>query len=185
MLTPEQYLEIERGNDFRSEYYDGQMFAMAGGSLRHAFLITRLARILGNALAKGPCEVVTSELLVRSSKTGPFMYPDVVVVCGEPKVADEHQDVLLNPTMVVEVLSKSTQSHDRGQKFLYYRQIESLKEYILVSQAETRVEAFFRQADGEWSLREHTGTEAICPCRSTNCEIPLAEIYDNLPQMRE
>jgi Uma2 family endonuclease len=184
-LTPERYLEIEGGNDFRSEYYDGQMYAMAGGSLRHAFLISRFSRLLGNALAGGPCEVVTSELLVRASPGGPFMYPDVAVICEEPRLADEHQDVLLNPTMIVEVLSKSTEAHDRGQKFAYYRQIESLKEYVLLSQSEPRIESFFRQSDGEWSLKEYSGPGATWVCRSFQCGIPLAEIFDKLPSARE
>jgi Uma2 family endonuclease len=184
-LTPERYLEIERGNDFRSEYYDGQMYAMSGGSLHHAFLISRFSRLLGNALANSLYEVVTSELLVRASQSGPFMYPDVMAICDEPKLADEHQDVLLNPTLVVEVLSKSTEAHDRGQKFAYYRQIESLKEYILLFQTEPRAEAFFRQADGEWSLKEYAGPGASCVCRSVHCELPLAEVYDRLPPSRE
>lgn len=180
-LSPERYLEIERGNDFRSEYYEGQMYAMSGGSLQDSMLIAGVAACLRNALAKGPCRVTASELLVRASKSGPYMYPEVAVFCDEPKLADDHRDVLLNPTLIVEVLSKSTESHDRGQKFTYYRQIESLREYILVSQSQPRVETFSRQESGEWVLKEYVGLDASCLCRSIDCTIPLAGIYDKVP----
>ncbi|HWF10304.1 MAG TPA: Uma2 family endonuclease [Bryobacteraceae bacterium] len=180
-LSPERYLEIERGNDFRSEYYDGQMHAMSGGTVAHSMLITAMGSVLRSALRNGPCRVAVSDLLVRVSAGGPFVYPDVSVTCGEMKLADDRRDVLLNPTAIVEILSKSTEAHDRGRKFSYYRQIESLQEYILVSQSEPRIETFLRELDGRWTMTEYTGTDATCVCRSTNREIPLAEIYESVP----
>jgi len=184
-LTPERYLEIERGNDFRSEYYDGQMFAMSGVTLPHSLLVASVARCFGNSLKSGPCLVSAAELLVRGAKDGPYMYPDVVVMCDEPKLADDHRDVLLNPTAIIEVLSKSTEAHDRGQKFSWYRQIASVREYILVSQTAHRIETFFRQGAGEWSLREFSGLDATLVCRSIDCAIPLAEIYDKVVLQQE
>lgn len=179
-LTPEQYLELERAAETRSEYYAGRMYAMSGGSHRHAIIIASLSRELGIALRKRSCSVATSDLRVRVTRDGLYTYPDVVVVCGDPSYADDQQDTVLNPALLAEVLSPSTESYDRGFKFSQYRKIESLQEYALVSQAEPRVEVYRRQHGGGWLLAEFEGLGAICRFDSLDCPVALAELYDKV-----
>jgi Uma2 family endonuclease len=186
-LTPEHYLEIERESEFRNEYYNGRMYpmgdapsAMAGGTYRHSKLTHSLSRRLGNALEGRPCEVSGSDIRVCTSPDGFYTYPDIVVVCGEPKFADGRSDTLLNPALIVEVLSHSTEGYDRGFKFAQYRRIESLEEYALVSQTEPRVEVFRRQPGGHWLLSEFVGLEAAAHFDSLSASVPLAEIYDKV-----
>jgi len=179
-LTPDQYLEAERAAEFRSEYYNGHIYAMSGGSYRHAQIIGGLVRELGNALKNRPCSVVSSDLRLRVSPDGLYTYPDVVVICGDPKFADDRSDTLLNPTLIVEVLSPSTEAYDRGFKSAQYRTLESLEEYVLVAQAEPRVEVFRRQPGGHWLLSEAIGLEAVCRFESLECAVPLADIYDKV-----
>jgi Uma2 family endonuclease len=180
-LTPEQYLEIERAAEVRSEFYGGRMYAMSGGTHPHALVIGNLGRELGNALKQGPCLVTTSDLRVRVAPDGLYTYPDIVVVCAEPKYVDGHNDTLLNPVLIVEVLSPSTEAYDRGFKAAQFRQVDSLQEYALVSQTEPRVEVFRRQAGGLWLLSESVGLEAACSFESVAVRIPLAEIYSKVP----
>jgi Uma2 family endonuclease len=179
-LTPEQYLQAERAADYRSEYFNGRMCAMSGGSYRHAQMISGLVGELGSALRKRPCSVVPIGLRLRVSPTGLYTYPDVIVTCGEPKFADDQKDTLLNPTLIVEVLSPSTEAYDRGFKFAQYRTLASLQEYVLVSQDEPRIEVFHRQPDGHWLLSEAIGLEADCRFESLDCSLPLADIYDKV-----
>jgi Uma2 family endonuclease len=179
-LTPEQYLELERAAEFRSEYYNGRMYAMAGGSLQQSIIIGHLTRHMGNALAGQPYIVVPNDLRVRVSPGGLYTYPDVIVVCGSPKLLDGRKDTLLNPAVLIEVLSPSTEAYDRGFKSAQYRTLESLQEYALVSQTEPRVEVFRRQPSGDWLLSESIGLEATCRFDSVGCQIPLAEIYDKV-----
>jgi Uma2 family endonuclease len=179
-LTPEQYLEIERAAEFRSEYYNGRMYAMSGGSLPHALVIANLSRELGIALKKRACLVMTSDLRLRVSPRGLYTYPDVVVVCGEPKFADDQKDTLVNPAFVAEVLSPSTEAYDRGFKSAQYRTIASLQEYALISQSEPRVELFRRQPAGGWLLSESVGLDAICRIESLECQIALADVYEKV-----
>ncbi len=180
LLTPEQYLEIERASEFRHEFYRGQMYAMSGGSLRHAVIIGNFARELGNALKKRPCVVVTNDLRTCVAPDGLYTYPDIVVICGDPQSLDNRSDTVRNPKLLVEVLSPSTESHDRGFKAAQYRTLEGLEEYVLVSQTEARVEVFRRQADHQWLLTESVGIDATCELVSVDCKIPLAEIYDKV-----
>ena len=179
-LTPEQYLAIERAAEFRSEYYDGRMYAMAGGSRRHGIIIVNLASELRNALKKSPCEVTASDSRVCMSPDGLYTYPDIVVVCGPPQLLDGHKDTLLNPKVIVEVLSPSTEAYNRGFKSQQYRTLVSLQEYALVSQTESRVEVFRRQPGGSWLLSEFIGLNAVCHFDSLDCGIPLAEVYDKV-----
>jgi Uma2 family endonuclease len=186
-LTPEQYLEIERAAEFRSEYYQGRMYplgdapsAMAGGTYRHSKLTHSLGRRLGNALEGRPCEVSGSDIRVCTTPEGLYTYPDIVVVCGEPKFADGRSDTLLNPTLVIEVLSPSTEGYDRGFKSAQYRRLESLEEYALVWQTEPRVEVFRRRPSGQWLFSESIGLDAMCPFESVGASIALREIYDKI-----
>lgn len=179
-ISPEEYLAIERVAETKSEYLDGQMFAMAGASFRHNRIIVNLATGLNSALRGGPCQVVVQDLRVRVSPEGLYTYPDVVTVCGEPEFADSHEDTLTNPTLLVEVLSPSTEAYDRGAKFQHYRTLSTLKQYVLVAQEEPLVEVYTRQEGGGWLLREFRGQEATAELTAVNCHLPLVEIYRDL-----
>jgi Uma2 family endonuclease len=180
-LTPEQYLELERAaRDARSEYYNGRMYAMSGGTHPHAIIIGNLARHLGNGLEKGPCVVTTSDIRVRVNKTGLYTYPDTVVVSDPPQYGDGRHDTVLNPTLIIEVLSPSTEAYDRGFKFAQYRALESLQEYAVVSQSEPRVEVFRRQPTGDWLLSEAAGMDATFRFNSVSCAITVKDVYDKV-----
>jgi len=176
-LTPEQYLEAERAAQFRHEYYNGQIYAMSGGSYQHYVIIGNLTAELHTRLKTRPCAVGSSDLRLRVSPEGLYTYPDVMVICGDPKFADGRGDTLMNPALIVEVLSPSAEAYDRGFKSAQYRTVESLEEYALVSQAEPRVEVYRRQPGGRWLLSEAVGLEAVCHFESLDCAVPLAEIY--------
>jgi Uma2 family endonuclease len=153
------------------------MYAMSGGSYPHALIIGNMVFTLKNALGKRPCSVTPSDLRLRVSPDGLYTYPDLIVVCGEPKFADHQKDTLLNPTLIVEVLSPSTEAYDRGFKAAQYRTLASLQEYVLVSQVEPRVEIFRRQTEGAWLLSESIGLEATCRLDSLECQVALADVY--------
>ena len=175
-LTPDEYLAIEREAEYKSEYFNGEMFARPGGSPNHSRICTRLIVALGSRLEEGGCEVFSSDLRIRTAAAGLYAYPDVTVVCGTPVIEDT--DLLTNPRLIFEALSDSTEARDRGFKFRRYKQIPSLKEYVLVSQAEPYIEQFQRAADGEWTnYSEVRGLEAVLVLKSVGIEIPLAEIY--------
>ena len=177
-LTPEQYLELERAAEFRHEYYNGRMCAMAGASYRHTKIIGNIAAALHDLFRGRPCDVLTTDLRTCVSPDGLYTYPDIVVVCGEPRFLDTQADTLLNTVVIVEVLSPSTEAYDRGLKFAQYRKLESLQEYVLVSQAEPRVEVYRRQTGNEWLLSESIGLDAACTFRSIDCSVSLADVYD-------
>jgi Uma2 family endonuclease len=180
-LTPERYLEIERAAEFKSEYFDGRMFAMSGGTYVHARLITSFTAEIYQALRNRPCSVTSSELRVRTAPKGLHTYPDITVVCGEPLFADDQKDTLLNPVLIVEVLSKSTEAMDRGFKFREYRKIDSLREYVLVSQTAPLIEVFVRGPEGDWRLREFAGLDAVCHLTGIDCTLAVADVYRNVP----
>jgi Uma2 family endonuclease len=179
-LTPEQYLQAERAAETRSEYYQGHVYAMSGGSYQHGQIIMNFGGELRAALKKRACSVCASDLRVRVSPDGLYTYPDVVVICGDPRFADDQRDTLLNPTLIVEVLSPSTEAYDRGFKSAQYRTIESLEEYVLVSQVEPRVEVFRRQPGSHWLLSEAVGLGAVAQLDSLDCSVKLDEIYDKV-----
>jgi Uma2 family endonuclease len=178
-FTPEQYLQIDRAAERKSEYLDGHIYAMAGGSRTHAYLEGAVIRELGQALVDRGCLVVPSDLKVRISERGPYFYPDVTVICGKAQPAGE-SDIVTNPTLILEVLSKSTEAFDRGEKFAQYRKIESLKEYVLVSQTEPRIETFVRSEQGGWTFTEFAGLDAVWRLASVDCDFPLAAIYKGI-----
>jgi len=179
-LTPEQYLEIERKAGCKSEYYQGEMFAMAGALEPHNVLVGNLVRDLGQQLRRRPCRVYPSDMRVRVSTTGLYTYPDVTVVCAKPQFADQHTDTLVNPTFIAEVLSPSTERFDRGRKFEHYRSIESLAEYLLVAQDRVHVELYTRQSDGRWVLSEASRLEDIVELHSIQCRLALADLYEKV-----
>ncbi len=176
-ITPEEYLERERNAETRSEYFQGEVFAMAGASLRHGRIVSNLVAEIHQQLRNRPCNVYSTDLRLAVGAAGLYTYPDVMVVCGEEKVADHHDDMLLNPTLLVEVLSKSTKNYDRGQKFESYRKLPSLKEYLTVAQDKIQVEQWMRQPDDRWILREYEASAKTIALPSIGVELQLSEIY--------
>lgn len=179
-LTPEEYLAIERKAEYKSEYFNGEMFAMAGASERHALIVTNVVAELRGQLRHRPCTVYSTDLRVRVSPTGLYTYPDVIVVCGQAQFADDQKDTLLNPTLIVEVLSESTKDYDRGGKFEHYRSLASLSEYVLIAQDKYHVEHFVRQPDNRWLLSETNRLEDTIHLPSIDCALALIEVYDKV-----
>lgn len=175
-MSPEEYLAFERQAPGKHEYWHGEVFAMAGASRRHNLLVGNLVRLLGNALLDRPCEVYPSDMRVSSSASDVFTYPDVTVVCGEPSFADGGHDTLLDPLVIAEVLSDSTEAYDRGKKFEHYRGIASVKHYLLVAQDHPLVELYTRQPDGTWSLSDRRHGDEV-GLSALGCELSVAEIY--------
>ncbi len=179
-LSPEEYLEQERRAGQKSEYFQGETFAMTGASRRHALIVTNLVGEFRQQLKGKPCEVYSSDLRLRVEATGLYTYPDVMVVCGNPQFADDQKDTLLNPVIIIEVLSELTRDYDRGQKFQHYRALASVMEYLTVAQSEPHVEYCSRQAENRWLLTEFSGLEQSIPLASIHCVLRLAEIYDKI-----
>jgi Uma2 family endonuclease len=176
-LTPEQYLAIERKAEYKSEYYNGEMFAMAGVSKEHSRVKENLIGELYARLKGGHCRTHSSDMRVKVSPTGLYTYPDVIIVCGEEHFEDAEVDTLLNPQVIIEILSDSTEKYDRGKKFRHYKQIESFREYILVAQDEPVVERSVRQSDGAWTTTTFEGLEAELALATVPVRVPLADVY--------
>ena len=179
-ITPEEYLTSERKAKYKSEYFNGEMFAMSGASERHVNIVANLMYLLVGQLRGRSCKAYASDLRVRVSLTGLYTYPDVIVVCGQPQFADDQRDTLLNPTLIVEVLSESTKDYDRGGKFEHYRTLDSFSEYVLIAQDRCHVEHFVRQPDKRWLLAETNRLEDTIHLLSIDCDLALAEVYDKV-----
>jgi Uma2 family endonuclease len=179
-LTEAEYLEIERAAEHKSEFFDGEMFAMSGGSPMHSLISVNLATALNLGLKGGSCRPFNSDLRIKVEETGLFAYPDVSVVCGPLQTMEGATDVLVNPTLIVEVLSDSTEACDRGKKFENYRKISSLREYLLVSQKWPVLERFTKQEDGDWLLHEVSGMESSVELNSLDVTLALSDIYANV-----
>ncbi|OLD28716.1 MAG: hypothetical protein AUJ04_00835 [Acidobacteria bacterium 13_1_40CM_3_55_6] len=180
VLTGEQYLEIERFSEIRHEYLDGLVYAMAGESPDHSTICYNLNGITHAQLRNKPCRGFSPNMKVRAGLGGLYAYPDLMIVCGEAKFHDKHGDVLLNPIVIFEVLSPSTEKYDRGEKFRRYStQIESLQDYVVVSQDQARIEHHHRQTDGAWTATEVNGLDGVLVLPSIDCRIPLAEVYQH------
>jgi len=177
LLSPEEYLAIERKSEIKHEYFSGEMFAMVGASKRHNLITANIIRVLGNQLLDRPCNVYPSDMRVKVGATGKYTYPDVVVACDEEKFDDAENDTLLNPVIILEVLSDSTEAYDRGKKFEQYQNIESLTEYLLVAQEPYRIEQYVRQSDREWRYSEYHNADDIVKIGVIGCELALKEVY--------
>jgi Uma2 family endonuclease len=175
-LTEEQYLHIERQAETKSEFHDGEMFAMAGASPNHALLANRIGALLDRRMPPG-CRTFNADLRIKIQSAGLYTYADCSVICGDLQYAGDQRDAILNPLLIVEVFSPSTEGYDRGKKFQLYRTIESFREYLIVHQDRQQVEHYSRQDDGSWLLREHTGADASVAVERLNAQIPLAELY--------
>jgi Uma2 family endonuclease len=177
--TEEQYLAFDRGAEFRHELLDGEVVERPGANLRHASLRMNLIGEIHAALRTTSCEVFGSDLRVRASSRT-YTYPDLTIVCGRPVLADEREDVLLNPRVIFEVLSPSTEYYDRGVKFRRYREIESLADYILVDQDQARIEQFTRGNSHTWTLRDYQDASQLLLIESIGISLPIARIYERI-----
>lgn len=183
-LSPEEYITLERKaiptyHTVRSEYVKGKIVAMSGASRAHNLISGNFFGELRNQLKGSGCESYANEMRVSTPSTLSYFYPDIVVVCDEPRFEDDVFDILLNPIVLVEVLSPSTEAYDRGEKFSHYRQLESLKEYILVSQDRVNVERYLRIQD-EWRYTYYQDLNDVLPISSIQCKLPLLEIYERV-----
>jgi Uma2 family endonuclease len=180
-LTAEEYLALERAARDKSEYLDGQMVAMPGASYAHNLITANFIYAIRTQLRGSPCKVLGGDMRILAPVTGLYTYPDVIVLRGEPDLTDKYFDTLTNPTVIIEVLSPSTEAYDRGKKFQQYRTVDSLREYLLVSQDRPSVEQFIRQDNGEqWILTVVTDLAAGVVLPSIGCQLALADIYDQV-----
>jgi Uma2 family endonuclease len=179
-LTPEEYLHRERKADFRSEYFRGEMFAMAGASANHNLIVSNCIETIGQQFKKKPCRVFPSDLKLRIEATGLYTYPDLSVVCGEPQLDSDGGDVLLNPVVLVEVLSDSTEAYDRGKRFEHYRTIPSLNHYVLIAQDRHSIDCLTRSSDGSWNLTSCQGLDGKITLSAIESELIGSEVYDKV-----
>jgi Uma2 family endonuclease len=179
-LRPEDYLTLERKAERRSEYFRGEVFAMSGASPAHVLIVANVVASLHGQLRSRSCSVYSTDLRIKVSASGLYTYPDVVVVCGELSFDDQHRDTVLNPTLIVEVLSDSTRDYDRGMKFEHYRKLDSFREYVLLAQDRCHAEHHLRQADARWLLSETERTEDVLSLDSIGCRLPLADVYEKV-----
>ncbi len=175
-MSEQEYLAFERASDTKHEYYRGEVFAMAGASLEHTQIVSNTLISIGRQL-RPPCRIVSNDLRTKISETGLYTYPDIIIVCGRPQLAEGQFDTLLNPTILVEVLSPSTEAYDRGRKFRHYRTLDTLQEYLLIAQDTPLVEHFVRQEDGTWRFAAASGLEASLHLPTIDCTLALADVY--------
>jgi Uma2 family endonuclease len=180
VITPEQYLAQERLAEIKSEYLSGEVFAMSGASERHNLVAGNAFAALHGQRRGRPCRVYASDMRVKVAATGLYTYPDVSVVCGKVEFEDEQRDTLLNPQVIIEVLSKSTAAYDRGEKFEQYRKIPSLAEYLLIAQERPLIEHYTRQPDGRWLLSEANDLQDAIELSSIGCRLALADVYEDV-----
>ena len=176
--TPAEYLAFEEAHERRHEFVAGQIYAMSGASTPHVILRDNVLVALHTRLRGGPCRPYGTDMRVRTPDTEFYTYPDIAVVCGAPAFDEGNSATLLNPVLLVEVLSDSTEAYDRGEKFAWYQRIPSLREYVLVSQHETRAECFARGEGGAWSVTAAEGPGAVLALPGVGCALPLAEVYE-------
>jgi Uma2 family endonuclease len=179
-ITPEEYLELDSKSERRSEYLDGEMFLMSGATVQHIQITRNITVELTLQMRGGRCQVFPIDLRAKVNATGLYTYADISAVCGEPEFEDDRFYTLLNPILIVEVLSSSTESYDRGKKFAHYRSLASLQEYVLVSQWEYQIERYSRNADGAWLCTEAAGAEASIELPSIHCRLSLSSVYDKV-----
>jgi Uma2 family endonuclease len=179
-ITEADYLAFERTSEIKHEFIDGEIYAMTGASPNHNLVVASTIAAIHNQLRGKPCKIYPSDMKVRTPSTGSYLYPDISVVCGESQFDDEQRDILLNPTIIIEVLSPNTERYDRGKKFQSYRELASMQEYILIAQDSPHIERFVRQQDGLWQFSEARGLEASLDLASIMCKLALVEVYEQV-----
>jgi Uma2 family endonuclease len=178
--TASDYLDWERQQPLRHEYINGDIYAMTGASRQHNLICGNLLATLHQQLRGKPCEVYASDLRVKVNETGMYTYPDVVVACADLIFEDQQVDTLINPLVLIEVLSPSTEHYDRGAKFLHYRQLSSLRDYLLVSQHDIRIEHYTRQAAQCWLLTEYQRGDEVIALAAIGCVIMVRDVYERI-----
>jgi len=179
VYTVEEYLALERAAEHRNEFIDGRIYPKPGGSLVHSSIVSNLLVGIHTRLRGGSCTVLASAMRIKVTRTEAYLYPDLVALCEPPLLEDEHEDTLLNPEIIVEVLSASTERYDRGDKFAHYRRIDSLREYILVAQDKVRIEQYVRHGE-HWMLSEISDLAGSVRIETLGCEVSLRDIYDRV-----
>lgn len=180
LVTGDEYIAQERRAATKHELIHGEVVAMAGGSPRHNAITANVTRALGTLLKQRPCIVFSSDQRVYVEETGLYTYPDVTVTCDGPRFHPTHTDTLLNPRLIVEVLSDSTEAYDRGAKFGHYRALSSFQEYLLVSQHGPNIDHYLRLETGQWVLSVYKGDTAMVKLPSLGCDLPLSEVYEKI-----
>ncbi len=180
LISPQEYLSIERGAKEKHEYFEGKVIAMGGASLAHNRIVVNLIKKTGSFLEGKPCEILPSDIRISAPSYKSYMYPDATIICGKPELEDDKFDILKNPSVIFEALSPSTEDHDRGKKFFFYRQIPSLKEYILIDTTKYFVEVSRRQPDNSWLFEEISGEDSALHLATIDYELPLKELYRNV-----
>ena len=182
-LTSAEYLAFERAQtDAKHEYLNGEVIMIAGASLEHNRIVSNLVATLHGQMRGRACDVFSGDMRIHISATGLYTYPDIVALCGEPQLEDNQSDILLNPDVIMEVLSPSTEAYDRGRKFDHYRSLESLQTYVLVAQDRWQIELYQRQDTGDWLLSVVKGPEASVSLSAIGCELALADVYERVLQ---
>jgi Uma2 family endonuclease len=184
-LSEEDYLVYERASPIRHEYYRGRIYAMTGAKEPHNLIAGNTIATLHSQLRRKPCRVYPSDMRIKVLRTGLNTYPDVTIVCGQPQFTDAIHDTLTNPTIIVEILSASTERYDRGLKFENYRTIETLRDYLLIAQDHYHVEHYARQANGQWLLSEATQLENAIDLQSIECTLRLEDVYEKVELERD
>ncbi|ACF13032.1 protein of unknown function DUF820 [Chloroherpeton thalassium ATCC 35110] len=184
-FTPEEYLELEEKAEYKSEYYQGEIFAMSGGSVNHCRIAINVQTGLNVAFRKRNCEVFNGDMRVLVQENGLYTYPDVSAICGEIKFAEGRNDTVTNPCLIVEVLSKSTKDYDRGQKFELYRALPSLEDYVLIHQDKVHVEHFHKQSDGKWLFMDICSLEENLVLESVDVTLPIRDLYEKVDRLSE
>jgi Uma2 family endonuclease len=179
-ITSEEYLAIERKAEFKSEYFNGEIFAMSGASPEHNQITANVLAEIHTQFKKRPCRVYMNDMRVKVSPTGLYTYPDIVALCEQARFDDKQTDTLLNPTVIIEVLSDSTEDYDRGKKFQHYRTLASLQEYLLIAQDKCHIEHYIRQTNNQWLFSDINDLEATLELPSIECSLILADIYDKV-----
>jgi len=176
-ISPAEYLSMERYSEIRNEYFDGEIFAMAGASREHNQISSNIVRVIGNQLLEKPCNIYSSDMKVKVKEIEKYTYPDIVIACETETYADDNNDVLLNPMVIMEILSDSTEAYDRGAKFAHHQLLDSLVDYILISQYFCQVEIFTRRDDDTWIYSKYATMEDVVTIGSIHCELSISEIY--------
>lgn len=176
-MSEEEYLAIERASDFKSEFFNGEMFAMAGASLHHNLIKDNLVVRIGAQLSGSNCRTVSSDQRLKVNRTGLYTYPDIMIVCGKPERAEPDSETIVNPQVIIEVLSDKTESYDRYEKFEHYKRLPSVREYILVAQNRMGVERYVRTDEGEWVIRSYTQADELFSFATVPVSVKVADIY--------
>ncbi len=178
-MTPQEYLKFERASETKHEYYSGEIFAMTGASENHNLIVGSTYAALYAQLRKRPCKIYPSDMRVKTRSSALYTYPDITVICNTPEFEDNEFDTLLNPTVIIEVLSPSTEAYDRGKKFQHYRSIPSFKEYVLITQDSVRVEHYFLR-ENEWIFVDGNVLDVSLTLPSIDCTLLLSDVYEKV-----